>query len=289
MKKYWFQTVSILLNIILLFSVGSLTSEVNGLRSNIRSDLRETEETIENRLDMAVSQMKNEMAEAAKLHMDYGLEPTGLDADTQSLLADAFVELKEWGADTAVTLLLTYGGKTETVPMLHEGNGRFTVPVALATGGGEVRMSMEVTSGGVTTKEDLGGWGDLSMLLPVQMDSWGWSGPEYRDGTLVCGEIDVSLRDAQGDPARVRDAGFSIYVNGEWKVTGGNDDVTSVESMTLEGVEPGDEVAVTFACRDEFGLHYEFSLYTWTVEETDPNTASGGAAGGSNIPILTWE
>ena len=47
---------------------------------------------------------------------------------------------------------------------------------------------------------------------------------------------------------------------------------------------PGDEMRLTFACRDDFGLAYEFAYACWQV------TADG--AEGQDVfaadPVLTW-
>lgn len=52
-------------------------------------------------------------------------------------------------------------------------------------------------------------------------------------------------------------------------------------------VQPGDRVALTFFCRDENGLGYEFLLQDWiAVEERD--VARGGSAW-EDWPRLTWD
>ena len=67
------------------------------------------------------------------------------------------------------------------------------------------------------------------------------------------------------------------------------------ESITLEEtVNVGDKIAVSFACRDPYVLHYEFPLYEWVAEEGpgaegSPYTAEGYTVSGSNTPILSWE
>ena len=291
MKKNWLPILSIGLNIVLLFTVYLLSGDIKNLRSDLENDLRSLENTVERELSDAVYQVRNELDQAARLHTDYGLEPTGLDAGTKSLLAEVFAELKTWGADTSVTLLMTQGGEETTIPMTHAGSGRFEAPVSLSTESGEIWLSLLVTAGGSTTREDLGGWGDVSMLLPLQMNGWGWSDPQYKDGTLVLGQQSVSIEDLDGNPAHAQECGFCIYINEEWTMTGGNDDAYGsfeVESMTLEDVALGDEVSVSFVCRDEYGLRYEFPLYTWTVVETEDQQAFT-AGSGSNTPILTWE
>ncbi|MBQ8390431.1 MAG: hypothetical protein IJX52_05570, partial [Oscillibacter sp.] len=174
MKKNWLPILSIALNIVLLFTVYLLSGDIKNLQSGLENDLRSLENTVERELSDAVYQVRNELDQAARLHTDYGLEPTGLDSDTHSLLAEVFADLKTWGADTSVTLLMTQGGEETSIPMTHAGSGRFEAPVSLSTESGEIWLSLLVTAGGSTTREDLGGWGDVSMLLPLQMNGFGW-------------------------------------------------------------------------------------------------------------------
>lgn len=282
MKKYILPALALLLNVVLLFQVHLLSGEVKTLKSS----LRDVEAELENDISRIPDRIFAKLEEAAELHESFELKPTGLDKETESLLADFEVRLKQWSADTEVTLLV--GG--QEVSLTAGEPGCFTAPLSLPIGGDEaVELSIDVTTAGVTTREYLGGWEDVSMLLPLRLDGWGYSGPYLQDGVFTCDSIDVNMHGAQGGPGRVRDAVFSIYVNGERKMTGGSIDVTAVDSMTLEGVELGDEVTVTFSCRDEYGLHYEFDLFTWIAEETNSDGYSAVASDGSSIPKLSWD
>lgn len=282
MKKYAIPVLSIALNIVLLLFVKNLSGQVSDLQRQVRS----LESDMDRKITSEVSSLRNDLEKDAQLHQSYELQPTGLDSTTQSLLADFDLQLKQWSADTAVTLFVG----NETISLVAGEPGHFTAPLSLPIAqSGEVLLNIDITTNGVTTREYLGGWEDISMLLPLRMDGWGYSGPRLQDGVFTCDSIDVNMHDAQGNPGRVQDAVFSIYVNGERKMTGGSGDVTAVDSMTLEGVELGDEVTVTFSCRDEYGLHYEYELYTWTAEETDSGEYSAVASDGSSIPKLSWD
>ena len=294
MKKNWLPILSIALNIVLLFTVYLLSGDIKNLQSGLGNDLRSLENTVERELSDAVYQVRNELDQAARLHTDYGLEPTGLDSDTHSLLAEVFADLKTWGADTSVTLLMTQGGEETTIPMTHAGSGRFEAPVSLSTESGEIWLSLLVTAGGSTTREDLGGWGDVSMLLPLQMSGFGWGDPAFENGTLTIRHNSAGVLDQEYNAVKPKDAEFYVYLNGRRTKT-----VTAqlmdedtceyyVDEVVLEGVKLGDQLSVSFACRDAYGLHYEFPLYTWTVVETEDQQAFT-AGSGSNTPILTWE
>ena len=295
MKKYWFQTISILLNIVLLFFVGNLAGELKNVRIQVRNDMDELTERMEEEISNGISRMENELKESAKLHTDYGLEPAGIDQKTQSLLAQAFVELKEWSGDTALTLTVTQGDESWAVPMIHDGNGRFEAPLSLAVRRGDIRLAYAASSGGLITREDLGELGDISMLLPLQMNSWSWGEPVYEDGKLVLHRQSAGVHDKKGSSVPAQEPEFYVYLNGERVREAAakqrDFDVYEyfVDEIMLENAALGDKVTVAFACRDEYGLHYEFTLYTWTVEETDSDNPTAAAAGGGNIPKLSWE
>ena len=58
----------------------------------------------------------------------------------------------------------------------------------------------------------------------------------------------------------------------------------AAEDVVLTEVDSWNYVWVTFACRDEYGLRYEFPVRTWT--EGEPPPAFGG---GDQRPVLTWK
>ncbi|MBR2402879.1 MAG: hypothetical protein IKB01_08970 [Lachnospiraceae bacterium] len=80
------------------------------------------------------------------------------------------------------------------VDMKGDGTGIFSGQIFLPVeGNNEVFLCTQISGGGLTTKEELGGWGDLSMLLPLQNSGGGWSGPEYRDG-VMSSQFSISIR-----------------------------------------------------------------------------------------------
>ena len=94
----------------------------------------------------------------------------------------------------------------------------------------------------------------------------------------------VTLLLERGNGTAAREIPLSRVRNGAYQYR--------CEPVTLEEtVNVGDKIAVSFACRDPYGLQYEFPLYEWVAEETEgsPYTAEGYGAGGGNIPILSWE
>lgn len=115
------------------------------------------------------------------------------------------------------------------VDMKGDGTGIFSGQIFLPVeGNNEVFLCTQISGGGLTTKEELGGWGDLSMLLPLQNSGGGWSGPEYRDG-VMSSQFSISIRgfanrmlkvyEDQDGPASVQNPEFYIYKNGELEQT----------------------------------------------------------------------
>lgn len=293
MKKDWLQVASVMLNIVLLVFVLRLSDQVKGLQYDLEQDLQDVEETVSGELSCTLSEMRQTLEDSVKLHTDYGLEITGVDKETKSLLTDAFVQLKRWGADTAVTLSITQGEKVAELPMTHEGNGRFTASVALAAEEvGEICLAVSVLENGLTTQEDLGGWDSVSMLLPLQMDAWAYSGPTFAAGVLTLEEVNAFLDDGQGNYVQVQEAEFRVYQNGELvrTVAGLYDPdkgYSSAETVKLTGVKAADYVWVNFACCDTYGLHYEFPMITWS--EGEPPLSFLTAMGCDKGPVLTWD
>lgn len=292
MKKNALAIASIVLNVVLLWTVYLLNGDVKNLRSYVHSELHNVEYTI----SQDISRIETAIDRQQLRHESYALEPAGVDKKQQKLLAEAVVTLKEWSSDTAVTLRVTQQGNTESLLMETKGDGRFTVPVAISTQSGDIRLSALITTGGITTEEELGIWGDISMLLPLQMSGWGWGDPQFEEGALTLRDHSAGVQDRNGIPMEACETEFYVYVNGELgeKVSAApleDDDLTQywMESCTLSRkVSLGDEIAVSFACRDAYGLHYEFPLYTWEVVETQDQSAFT-AVGGSNTPTLTWK
>ena len=305
MKKNWFVFCSLGLNVVLLLGIGYLNGEIKSVRAAVHNDIQALEQVIDNEVSGEIAQIRREMEEAQRLHKSYDLHPTGMDSVSRALLADFSLELKEWQADTAVTLLLERGNgnATQEIPLSRVRNGVFSAPVVLSVeDSSEIRLSAAISSGGVTTREELGGWGDISMLLPLQMTSWGGGMPQFRDGKLELPDQSAGVEDMDHAPEKALEPEFYVYLNGQRiRTLPGVEEADygvyqyRCEPVTLEeAVNIGDKISVSFACRDAYGLHYEFPLYDWVAEEMDgadgsPHTASGYTSGGTNTPILSWE
>lgn len=281
MKKNWIAVLSLALNVVLVVQLVILGGKLETAERNLRNQMDGMESALQAEVYHIEQRVEQAAREAAKLVLDYELQPVGIDKETQTLEADIVLRLKEWSRDTTVELIATVGRDTfvTLLPANGLGNciGRISVPMNQQT---EVKLQAAITSGGVTTREELGGWGDISMLLPIQMNSWGGSVPRFQNGTLLVDQYEGCLEDPDGQIVEGINTCYRLYVNGR---------MVREEALCQRWEHPcklGDEIRITLSCQDEFGLGYEFILYEGLCEEETQYAAEAGT--GSVSPILTW-
>ena len=138
-------------------------------------------------------------------------------------------------------------------------------------------FAANITAGGQTSREEVTGYSDLAVLLPLQYTGGGYGGPEYRGGTLEFYSYDVSLVREYG--AEIIDPVFQILKNGTAvqrltpelaELT--EDDTRDVVDYILKDrlrVEcaKGDTVEFHLLCRDSFGLSYDFTVCTYEIDQ----------------------
>lgn len=287
MKEKRFQNLSLALNAVLLIALFT-----------IRAELADTQNSLKNQLDSVAWRLMDVQDQITDLSVrqreqtedlsDFSFEPTGLDPESHTLQADMSITLRRWTADTEVTLLVTRNGQTTEQPMSGT-DGVFTAPVSLPVEDtGAVSFAANITAGGQTSREEVTGYSDLAVLLPLQYTGGGYGGPEYRGGALEFYSYDVSLVREYG--AEIIDPVFQILKNGTAvqrltpklaELT--EDDTRDVVDYILKDrlrVEcaKGDTVEFHLLCRDSFGLSYDFTVYTCeigqngTVMEREPTT-----------------
>ena len=301
MKKSGLQVISLLLNVALLAGLFFVGSEVKELRREASN--RQTR--LENEIDMLREQVNNirtTQREQTEFVEAFGFQPAGLNEETRLLEGTMTLSLRRWAADTAVTLLAELNGETLEFPMAGE-SGTFETAVGLPVAEhGELIFTALITSQGETSREQMMGYGDFSMLLPLQSDGCGWSGPEYREGVLSS-QFDISVTGWNyQQPGEIRDPKFQVYRNGELVQTiaavidpysGSSSGVcytvdTEDYRWSLE-CDEGDTIEIRFLCQDEFGLGYDWLFANWTPEgEIPENQAAAGAASGLGDLKLTW-
>ncbi len=301
MKKNWISIASLVLNVVLLAGLFWVGSEVKELR-------RETEHLLDH-LDNEIYVIRNQMSdirvtqrEQIEFVEEFRFEPTGLNQETKQMEGTMTLSLRRWAADTAVTLLAELNGEPREIPMIGE-NGTFKTTVGLpVTGQGELVFTALITSQGETSREHVMGYGDFSMLLPLQTGGGGWDGPVYQNG-ILSSQFHITI-DGQDNkkPGDIENPEFRIYRNGELVQTfGAVIDPTAGSSSgfcytvdtedsrwSLE-CDEGDVIEIRFLCQDEFGLSYDWLFAAWTPEgETPENQAAAGVVSGLGDLELTW-
>lgn len=283
MKKNWMQMLSLLLSIVLLVVLFKQNQTVEDLRRSLQSvenrmyDLEDEVRGISGEVTRAVE-------EAANPILNWEVQPGGIDKENQRLLADVVLELKTWQEDTVVNLETEVGPDRHslTMPVDDVGScsGTMLFPVNEQC---EVKLAAVITGGGESQRVDLGGWEDISMLLPLQMRSWGGSVPTYQYGKLLIGQYEGSLEDPNGQAIAGINTRYRLYVN---------DALVREEAECVnweQACAAGDQVKLTLVCEDDFGLGYEFLLYTGVCEESgELNEAAAEAGSGGSVPVLNW-
>ena len=274
MKKNWFQILSLALNVVLLIALHMTRAELADTQNNLKNQLDSVAWRLRDVQDQ-ITDLSVRQREQTEDLSDFSFEPTGLDPESHTLQADMSITLRRWTADTEVTLLVTRNGQTTEQPMSGT-DGVFTAPVSLPVEDtGAVSFAANITAGGQTSREEVTGYSDLAVLLPLQYTGGGYGGPEYRGGTLEFYSYDVSLVREYG--AEIIDPVFQILKNGTAvqrltpelaELT--EDDTRDVVDYILKDrlrVEcaKGDTVEFHLLCRDSFGLSYDFTVYTCEI------------------------
>ncbi len=298
MKRSWMQITSLTLTAVLAVVVFWQGAQLEALEQQLRAGLDELEDVARTEADNAASRVETALREEAEVITDYAMVPTGLDRETRTLTADWTVTLRAWSADTRVQAELPAAGETQTLTLTHQGGGVFSVPVSLPVEleGGIGPVVVTVTTGGVSSAESLGGWWSITWLLPVRYSGSGSVGGhplELQNGNAELGGWDVFLVDGCGAAASVHSPVFRLLQNGEMvqELPGQQirEDGTVRHGCTEwqpQPCAPGDELAVTFTCTDDFGLTYTFTLRRYRVTEDGLEHINEDS---DAYPVLTWE
>jgi len=295
MKKNWISIVSLVLNVVLLVSVISLGGKLERTEDNLRGWINHVEREVQTSVEAISRNVENAVEEATKQVAAFELQPAGIDTERQTLLADVVLTLRQWTADTSVELHVFVGEEwSYSFPTVENGicRGHVELPIENSE---SLWMVASVTSGGVTTREEVGSWWDIAALLPVQMSGFGGATPRYEDGMVQLHHYQADLFDGHDRYGiRVQEPEFRMYLNdvlvqtqpGTEQEDGG---LVQYE-CTIEPIacEPGDTFRMIFTCRDEFGLGYEFTLGLWSVPEEEGRLEELPAEE-AHRPVLTWD
>ena len=303
MKKNWISIVSLVLNVVLLVSVIGLAAKLERTEENLRGWIGHVEGEVQDSRESVVSRVESLLENTEKQVAEFSVEPVGVDADNRALEVSLRLNLRRWSADTTVTVVGTVGMDVLREVLSADADGSYSGTVSLPVESGtEIRLTAVITTGGVTTREKLGDWGEISMLLPLQAGGGGWDGPVYRHGALSSQfHITIDGRDNQ-KPGTIENPEFRIYRNGELVQTfGAVIDPTAGSSSgfcytvdtedyrwSLE-CDEGDVIGIRFLCQDEFGLGYDWLFANWTPEgEIPENHAAAGVVSGLGDLKLIW-
>ena len=262
----------------------TLEHQISDARISIMDNIRDMESTV-----------YSQIREADKLVLDWSYTPA-LDMERRGVALYVTVWLREWREDSTVELVWTYLGETGeegVIPLASAGKGSFSGRMFLPVLSGEFGLDVVVQNGETQRRESLGGVYDPSEMLPVQCDfQGGRTQTEYLKDVFTVYECGAKLLNwhYQSLP-ETKDHVFRLRRNGEIAAEqaaepGDRLDTYFCGKLSTE-VRPGDQMALTFFCRDENGLGYEFLLQDWiAVEERD--VARGGSEW-EDWPKLTWD
>lgn len=260
-----------------------LERRINETQMNIMADIRSMESTVYSQLQ-----------EADKLVQNWKIVSAEPDRASRSLRVEVSLSLKEWREDSAAELLWydeNDGGGGGSVSLSGDGAGTFAgrLELPLNGAGTDIGLGLVTRDGGVRRREELGLLGSVSELLPVRCDfQAGRTQAEYmKDAFTVyeCGaELYTNSLETEGHVFRLRRNGD---VAAEQAAEPGDRLDSYFCGRLSSAVRPGDEMALTFFCRDENGLGYEFLLQSWVaVEERD---VAPGSPEWTSWPRLTWD
>lgn len=237
-----------------------------------------------NRMESQLSSAIQEISHDVRLELEDSAQPVDnydislgeIDFESRTIQLNATVTLKQWSDDSLVTLVIDDGALRKTIQMTTDGTGTFstqlTVPLEEVEG---FWLEAMVTTNGISTSMELGGYPDIYSLLPLHNTGSGWTGPEYTRGMLVL-DYDYSLEWTYDQPGTISNARFNVYVNNDLIRT-----IPAEESSHLTfcisplEVECGenDTVRLELCCEDSLGIGYifpciEYVLENGTVEES---------------------
>ena len=303
MKKNGIALASLVLNLVLVALVLWQGSRLDTLERNIWDVQNDLTDSLD-QTAMEVSGLREDLREGERLVADWSLEPAGIDPETRSVLLNASVTLKEWNGDTDAALLLELDGQTTEAPLTHAGNGVFTGEAAVPVEeNGSLTVTLLADTGGTVTREQAEFVYQLSDLLPVTDGATGTSTPYWEEDTLLLQSgFFFCPYDRDHDYVEVRDPEFRLYRNGELILEEAavyhpmSDDIPYcyyLREVNEDGLgqtipvdaQPGDDLRLAFACQDQFGLAYEFTVDHWQVLKDDAVDVSLDE---DFYPTLTW-
>jgi len=281
MKKHFpviLAGVSVLMSLVLLIQVFRLENTVKHNQEQLTQELAQFRNPLYNILNSIADQTGYTLsaAEDAVKSVDrFALHPSGLDADTRILRSGISIVLDEWSSDTTAELDVSLDDSHFSIPLTVE-NGVCTGEMEFPTKQIEdLRMELRYTRSGVHYREEVGSWNDLAALLPVQHSYSAASELTHQDDVYTVEHIEFSPISYDLTVPDVTETEFRFYQNDSELILtvpitptrSGGDNIfgalTYVCGPRTIPLTYWHSLNVTFCCRDEYGLHYEFPLYRW--------------------------
>lgn len=282
------------LNLWQLRRISDLRGQLQSVETNLQTETR--------RLDERVQAVQRAAREADALVQDWKIISAEPDRASRSLRAEVSLSLKEWREDTAAELLwIGDGGSVGegSAPLTGDGKGAFTgvLEIPLDRGLLEFGLNLVIRDGEGQRRENLGVVYGTDELLPVQCIGWGSGGPYYtrdkdQNGALTVTGCEAELIGLEGRPALPQLSGqaFRLRRNGDVAAEKTAMYGETIGQYTCEELSSeariGDEFSLTFFCRDESGLGYEFFLNGWKIDE---NGIKDAVAPTTDWPRLSWD
>lgn len=266
-----------------LRQLSDLRNQLGSVETNLQMESR--------RLDEQVQAVRRDMKSAEELVRSWDYAPS-VNMEKRCLDVEVSAALKEWREDTAAELVWEIeNGGSGSVPMAGDGAGTFTATLELPLDGlwTDYGLYTIIRNGETRHRESLGLLGSAGELLPVQCTSQaGRMQAEYMKDVFTvyeCGaELYTGSSETEGHMFRLRRGG---EIAAEQAAEPGDRSDSYFCGKLSAEVRPGDEMALTFFCRDKNGLGYEFLLRSWTAAAErdlwDNSTAW------VDWPRLTWE
>lgn len=296
-KQDWTRGLTLALCVVLLILSLGQRRRISDLEQDVWNAQNSVMDNV-SRLEGQVASLRSDLEKADHLVLDWNYTPA-LNREKRGLDVAVTVKLKEWTEDTALELLWTSLGSTDSkgsLPMVYDGTGSFTGKLEIPLDGPrEILLDAAIQDGETQRQESLGSLGNTAMLLPVRCESSGMSGPDLKwnkdgSGTFEISNGNVCLYNDQQKVLRTTDNAFRLRLGGELAAERAAKQEEAANDYVAEGAlstecRTGDVLTWTFFCRDESGVGYEFFLREWTVE------ADGLArnAEGTEWPKLTWD
>lgn len=269
MKKNVIQYTTLLLVFILLPLTILQGIRLEQYRVQLDSEFQNLENRLTNAIDDVLYDVRNELEESSQPVENYDISLGEIDFETRSIQLNATVTLKQWSEDSLVSLVIADDELRKTIQMTTDGTGTFSttlsVPLEEAEG---FLLKATVTTGGVSTSTDLGGYPDIYSLLPLRTSGLAWTEPAYDRGVLKL-DFEYFLEWQYDQPGIISDARFEVYVNDALMqtlhATEQPDLSFRIHSLEVTCAE-NDVVLLVFRCVDSFGLEYIFPCTEFILE-----------------------